>query len=272
MNRRLPMFARLFAVIVLASSGLLALAAADEFGAVAPEAMSDFEAAVQAYGKGDYPRALELFSAAAEEEADATRRSILHANAGTAAARAELLGEAVWQLEAAWRAKPGDLRVQRNLEQVRARLGVAGEQSGDFLNSVASVPLQISQHQMDTTVGLVLTAAIVLLICCRVGMARGRTGWAALSLGLVAVGLALGTEAARGRDARRAVVILGTSVRSEPNEGGSVLFRLDPGTVVLDEELREGWRLVETTAGARGWAPEPRVRAAGGRALGASGG
>jgi SH3-like domain-containing protein len=80
---------------------------------------------------------------------------------------------------------------------------------------------------------------------------------------MAAVGLALGSNAARARDAQRAVVIEGVAVRAEPTSEGRVLFRLPAGAVVQDEEHREDWRLVETSAGARGWVPMIQVRAAG---------
>ena len=117
---------------------------------------------------------------------------------------------------------------------------------------------------MSRLVGLLAALAILLLAVSRAGWAGRRTAWTALVVGVAAVGLAMGSDAARAWDVRRAVVVEGVAVRAEPTLEGRVLFRLPAGAVVQDEESRDDWRLVETSAGARGWAPMIQVRAAGG--------
>jgi hypothetical protein len=222
-----------------------------------------FDVAVETYGQGGYALAMEQFARLAEQEPDAGRRSVLHANAGTAAARAEQWGEATWHLEAAWRIDPGDPHVRRNLEQVRVLSGAGEDESPGFLETLIRLPLMMTEAAVDRWVGWIAAAAILLLAACRARLAGRRTAWIAVVVGAGAVGLALGSDAARAWDARRAVVIEGVAVRAEPTPEGRVLFRLPPGAVVRDEEQRDAWRLLETPAGARGWAPVEQVRGAG---------
>lgn len=223
-----------------------------------------FAVAVESYGNGQYDAAFELFAELAEFEPDLARRAVLHANAGTAAARAEDWGESFWHLEAAWRIDPGDPRVRRNLEQVRALSGAAGEDTPAFWETLRRLPLDMTEADVSRLVGLLAALAILLLAVSRAGWAGRRTAWTALVVGVAAVGLAMGSDAARAWDVRRAVVVEGVAVRAEPTLEGRVLFRLPAGAVVQDEESRDDWRLVETSAGARGWAPMIQVRAAGG--------
>ncbi len=222
-----------------------------------------FAVAVESYGSGQYDAALKLFAELAESEPDLARRAVLHANAGTAAARAEDWGESIWHLEAAWRIDPGDARVRRNLEQVRALSGASGGETSAFLETLRRLPLSMTEAGVSRLVGLLAALAILLLTASRAGWAGRRTVWAAFVVGVAAVGLALGSDAARAWDDRRAVVVEGVAVRAEPTLEGRVLFRLPAGAVVQDEERRDDWRLIETSGGARGWAPILQVRAAG---------
>jgi len=223
-----------------------------------------FAAAVESYGYGQYERALEQFALLAGQQPDPARRSVLHGNAGTAAARAEKWGEAVWHLEAAWRIDPGDARVRWNLEHVRALNGAGDDEAPAFLETLARIPLLLTEAAADRMAGLLAAVAILLFTAYRARWAGRRIAWLALVVAVAAVGLALGSDAARAWDARRAVVIDGVAVRAEPTAEGRVLFRLPAGAVVYDEERRNAWRLIETSAGARGWAPMEHVRAAGG--------
>lgn len=224
---------------------------------------SGFAEAVETYGLAQYAEALTQFAVLAQDEPDPGRRSVLHANAGTAAARAERWGEAVWHLEAAWRIAPGDPRVRLNLDRVRALNGTDAEEAVGFLGALIRAPLWMTEATVWQGVGALAALAILLLAACRARWAGRRTAWCAAFLALAAVGLALGSDAARSWDAQRAVVIEGVAVRAEPTLEGRILFRLPPGAVVQDEEHRGDWRLIETPAGARGWAPVPQVRAAG---------
>ncbi len=225
---------------------------------------SDFEDAVAAYTAGAYAAARDAFAALAAREPDAGRRAVLHANAGTAAARLDDWGEAVWHLEAAWRARPGDPRVARNLDLVRARLGDPADEVSQFTTTLYRLPLRFTDADVDRIAGGLVAVALLLLAFVRAGKGGRRTAWVAVAVAVAAAGTVAANDLARARDARRAVVVDGTAVRAEPVPDGKVLFRLGPGSVVSDEEVRDGWRLLETRAGGRGWAPVEVVRAAGG--------
>jgi len=257
-----PLTLPLSVALLLAS--LLGLLATTARSAVVQESGSEgFAAAVEAYRGGDYDQALDQFAALADVEADAERRALLRANAGTAAARTKRWGEAIWHLEAARRGLPDDPAVLRNLEQVRARVGLADDETTQFTSSLRRLPLAFTERQMAQLVGALVAVALLLLAGWRAGLFGRRLAWTALILGVVALGLHVGGDLARAWDARRAVVLDRIAVRAEPEPAGRVLFHLSPGTVVSDEEQRDAWRLVETSSGARGWAPAAGVRPAG---------
>jgi len=250
-------------VALLLASLLGVLATTARSAVVQESGPQDFATAVEAYRGGDYDQALEQFAALADAEADAERRALLRANAGTAAARTKRWGEAIWHLEAARRGLPDDPAVSRNLEQVRARVGLADDETTQFTSTLRRLPLAFTERQMTQLVGALVAVALLLLAGWRVELFGRRLAWTALVLGVVALALHIGGDLARAWDARRAVVLDRIAVRAEPEPSGRVLFHLSPGTVVSDEEQRDAWRLVETSSGARGWAPAAGVRPAG---------
>ena len=223
-----------------------------------------FERAVAAYRDRRYPAALESFAALAAEEPDPGRRAVLHANAGTAAARAHQLGEAIWHLETAGRLAPRDAVVRRNLERIRGRVtGQDTSETSQFTEALLRLPLILTPAETGRLVAALLAAALLLLAGRRAGwLGRGLT-WTALILLALAGGCWLATERARAQDAQRAVVLEDAPVRAEPGPKGTVLFRLGAGTVVRDEQQRGDWVLIETAGGGRGWALVETVRRAG---------
>ncbi|MFT7463261.1 MAG: hypothetical protein ACI9EF_001605 [Pseudohongiellaceae bacterium] len=220
-----------------------------------------FAAAVDAYRQGDYAEALELFGLLAAGDPDPERRAMLHANAGTAAARAGSLGQAVWHLEAALRCAPRDSTARRNLDQVRTRLGQPSLSAGSFTESLARLPLWLSPAESGQLLGVLGAVALVLLCLRRRWPRVGPRG----ALAVCALGLAFffAWDKARAHDLDRAVVVAAAQVRAEPREEGKLLFRLDLGTVVNSRERRGDWQLVETDGGGRGWAPGEAIKLAG---------
>jgi len=228
-----------------------------------PADAAGFDEAVAAYKAHDYEAALAAFAQLAAQETDVGRAALLHANAGTAAARAGSWGEAVWHLEAARRRRPADETVQRNLGQVQAKVGVTDDESSHFTETLLFLPLAFTSTQVSWFVSGLVALALLVLAGWRAGRLGRRAAWVAVLLLLWAAGTHVGDREARLWDGRRAVVISNTSVRAEPAAGGKLLFRLAPGSVVSDEEQRGEWRLIETQSGARGWVPVAEVRAAG---------
>lgn len=229
-----------------------------------PTRAADLDQAVAAYRAGDHAAASQAFAELAAAEGDPDRAAVLHANAGTAAARAERFGQAVWHLEAALRLAPRDEPARRNLDQVRVRLGQSTRAAASFAETVQRLPVQLSLREARLGLALLATLGLVLAALARLGLAPAATGRLAL-LTLALAGLWwLADGWSRDRDRQRAVVLEPVVVRAEPAADGKELFRLEPGTVVRSEELRGAWRLVETDSGGRGWTGAGLVREAGG--------
>jgi hypothetical protein len=252
---RRPGLATALAAFVLALALPATLAAAPDAG---------MDEAIDAYRSQRYGEAHEAFAFLAAGELDAGRRAVLHADAGTAAARAERFGEAIWHFHEALRAAPRDAVARRNLAQLELRLGAGRESSEDLTETIMRLPLVLTEREAHLGGTSLLTLAILLVVLRRAGFGgRFLTTAALLLFALGALWWVL-DGAARTVDLRRSVVLSHTQVHGEPSDQGKVLFRLDPGTVVLHQEDRGAWTLVETTAGGRGWLPSPSVRRAGG--------
>jgi len=229
--------------------------------AQSPAPAVDFAGAVTAYRDGRYAEAATDFDALARREPDRGRAAVLHANAGTAAARAERWGEASWQLHRALELAPRDPVAASNLRRLREQLGEGETEAQHFTSTLLGLPLRLTQHENAWAASLAATAALLLLALWRTGRAGARTAWCATTLLLVALAWWPFASSAWARESRRAVVIEPqVTGRAEPDTGAEVLFRLSHGTVVENAEERRGWRLIETEAGARGWVPAAEVR------------
>lgn len=217
--------------------------------------------AVDAYRAERYDRATGLFAVLAEAEEDPERAAILHSNAGTAAARDGRLGEAVWQLRRARHLAPRDEIAATNLDRVLVLLGAGESEARHFTESLLAMPLLLTREEGRSAAAALAGFALLLLAAARL-TGRGRRGaWLAgvlLVLALAWLGVA---RLAWERELSCAIVIDDVvSGHAEPDEHSEVLFRLSAGTSVVAEEQRRGWRLVESSAGARGWVAAEQVR------------
>jgi hypothetical protein len=223
--------------------------------------LEDLPSAVAAYREARYSQAAQAFADLALQEHDAVRAAILHANAGTAAARAGQLGEAVWQLRMARNLLPRDETTARNLERVRELLGQGETEARHFTATLLDLPLKLTRHENAALSAALVCLALLLLSLWRAGHASSSLAWTAVALLVLAAAWAPFANAAWERERQRAVVLPDVVIgRAEPDEDAEVLFRLAGGAVVRDEESRRGWRLVQAPAGARGWVPADQVR------------
>ena len=219
------------------------------------------EGAVAAYRAGRYDEAWTRFAALAEAEPDARRRGVLHANAGTAAARASHLGHAIWHLEGARRLLPRDAAVATNLALVRARLGQGAPEAGQFAESFWRLPLQLTTRESRLAVAGLVSLGLLLLAWRRSGSRVAPPRALVVVVLLLAVATWAFDRAARARDLARAVVLENAvAMRAEPDRTGSINYRAGAGTIVAAEDARDGWSLIETREGARGWVPQDAVR------------
>ncbi|GJM22845.1 MAG: hypothetical protein DHS20C15_27600 [Planctomycetota bacterium] len=222
---------------------------------------TSFTDAVALYEAGDYAPASAAFAQLASEETDAVRRAQLHANAGTAAARAERFGLALWHLESARVGTPRDASVSRNLGMVRAWLG-EGDVSPDRLASSWSAGvLMLSARERDLLAAGLVTLGLALLCLRRTGrMGRGLT-LTALSCSALGGLVLLAAQHAESARASRAILLSDASVRGEPDREADSLFRLAEGSEVRLLEARGEFRLIVTADENKGWVRVDLARA-----------
>lgn len=222
---------------------------------------ADFDTAVQLYRDHHYGEAAAAFAELARDEPDPGRAAVLHADAGTAAARAESWGEAVWQLRKARLLAPRDPIAAANLARVRAVLGEGSSEAAHFTETLRELPLHLTPAESDALCGAAVGLALLLLALRRALPARRALATVAAGLLVLAAGWWPASLKAWNSARARAVIIPPTAVgHAEPDVGSEVLFRLGAGALVRGEEERHGWRLVESDGGARGWVPEDEAR------------
>lgn len=227
-------------------------------------AIADLDGAVQAYHEGRWAESLARFAELAQAESDPARAAILHVNAGTAAARAEVWGEAVWHLRRARVLSPRDGIAAINLLRVQELLGNGASESAQFTTTLLELPRVLTRHESEALSALLASVALALLALRHALPGRVWPVRLALALALLAGLWWVLADAAWRREEGRAVIIPPTSSgRAEPQAHGEVLFRLAGGSLVTHDELRRDWRLVESEAGARGWVPAAEARVLG---------
>ena len=220
-----------------------------------------FAEAVAAYREGRYAEAQETFATLLGSEQDRARRGLLHANAGTAAARSEHFGEAVWHLLSALADRPRDGTAARNLELVRAELGTGKDAAPDLFETLTRLPLSLTATEARWVVSGLLSMALLAFMLRRAGVGGTRLTTAAVLLAALAGGAHLADGRARDAAAARVVVVDLATVHNEPKASARELFRVQAGSVVRAEERRGGWLQVETPSGGRGWLPAAAARA-----------
>jgi len=252
MNRSAHRVAILFALLAWLLPGLSAQSA---------DTRSAFEAAVEDYRAQRYAEAAARFSDLADGEADRARRAVLRANAGTAAARAERLGEAAWQLRQALLDNPGDAVAEANVARVLELLGHGGGEHASLAAAVKQWPLRLSRPRGEVLGTALIGVALLGLAAWRLyGLRRGVAG-ASLAVLIAGGGWLLLTHSAWEAVPHRAVILHdAVAARSEPDLQGDVLFRLPEGELVQHDDERRGWRLIQSAAGARGWVPAESAR------------
>jgi len=221
----------------------------------------DFEAALQLYRDHHYPEAAAAFSALAAAEADPGRAAVLHADAGTAAARSEQWGEALWQLNRARLLAPRDAVAAENLERVSVMAKHGQSEAEHFTQTVRELPLHLTLAEDQAACGAAAGLAFALLAARRVTLLSRVSGWLAAGLLVAAGAWWLASASAWHAATARAVIIPPTAVgRAEPDANSQELFRLSQGSLVSTDEERHGWRLVEAEGGARGWIADAEAR------------
>jgi len=214
-----------------------------------------------------FRRAAELYAAAA---ADGPRNGALEYNTGNAWFLAGDVGRAVLHYRRALELRPGDARIEANLDTARSRRADEFEITSSraltdtllFWHHGLSLRAKIPAAVGCWAAGFVLLAVAVWLPRRR----GGRLGALRSGVLLLVVAAALGASALvelRDRAAREAAVVVADEVELRTGDGASYPGRYEnpihAGAEVRVVEERAGWVDVELPDGKRGWLPVDAV-------------
>lgn len=223
------------------------------------EAEALVEQANTAYSAGDHELALALYDSVS---AAYTSTALLY-NIGNCHFKLGDVPHAILFYERALRHAPG-------AEDVQANLDLARQQVVDRVSALPSFSLgntwsrirggrdadQWARRALWACTGLFALLALALLLRAK---ALRRTCYAAAGAALLFTLLAVGLAAARylevTADDEAIIMTAKVDVRSEPHDGGTVLFVLHKGTKVEVLKDTDGWNEVRLPNGSVGWMP-----------------
>lgn len=212
-----------------------------------------------AYAAGDHALALMLFDSIATTYTSAA----LQYNLGNCYFKLGDAPRAILHYERALRLEPG-------AEDVRANLDMAHEKVVDRISELPGFALGATWSKMRGGSDLDQWARYALFACLTMFVALGLAlfirnkvwqrvliGMAALLLLTTATMSGLAAYRASEVNAHDAAIIMSAKVdvRSEPREGGTVLFVLHKGTKVSVQQEQVGWLEVRLPNGTVGWMP-----------------
>ncbi|MBL7951521.1 MAG: tetratricopeptide repeat protein [Flavobacteriales bacterium] len=215
--------------------------------------------ASRAYAQGDHAKALVLFDSA---HTAFTSPSLLY-NIGNCHFKLNDIPHAILFYERALRLAPGDGDVRTNLELARQNVV-------DRVNELPSFTLGSTWGKLrggrdaDQWARRSLWSCLILFVVLGIGVGVHHRTARRLLFGLggimlLVTVLAIAFAAFRDReltDEREAIIMSAkVDVRSEPREGGTVLFVLHKGTKVSILQQDNGWSEVQLANGSVGWMP-----------------
>lgn len=222
-----------------------------------PEAV--FKAANDAYGKGDFTKAAELYRRL--YDAGYYDGNLLY-NLGNTYFKLGLKGRAILYYERAKRLIPGDADLKANLSYALADVqeGVP-DWKQDFLRLLTGIA---SVEQLAVAGSIWFFSLTILLMIWIISpgsfqnMVTGnlKKWWLGIVLGCAIIFLcivSLGILTYWDQSRQHAVAIRGDEVRFEPSPTATIYYHLDEGTRVLILEEKEDWVKLKRIDGKRGW-------------------
>ena len=202
---------------------------------------------------GDYPKAIEGYAQLAQGESSPS----LFWNWAQAARARGAAGEALWALLRARDLEPGDRAIAREIEEVRAELGLdVAEIAPEPLSAVARFAHRFALGWLSA---LLLLLSVLAHAAARFTRAARTSAlaWTAAGLAIVAATPALlsGLERPQGVVVRRGAPLLPSA---SPTATAAGTLREGEVVPILDES--GGYVRLEDSSGARGWALAEDVR------------
>ena len=211
-----------------------------------------FEAANEAYAGSQYEDAVEKYRAILDAGHES---AALYHNLGNAYVRLDRTGPAVWAYERGRRLRPGDPRLEHNLEYVRRRAELP--RRGAASSGLAALVVGWSPLVLFGIGGLALCAGGL------GGVVRGGPDWASawkgpamgglVGAGVLLIGAALGTSYVQAQERRAVVMEEGVPLRAAPADTAAADTTLRSGTFVNPEAERNGWTHVRLRDQTQGW-------------------
>ena len=241
------------------ASFVLAFAAG---GSIAPDHSREFERGIEAYRRGAWSEAEELWRGALTAELPDEERARLHYALGNAAWRQGATLEAVLRYTAAVRLDPRSSDAWANLELARARAGLEPADRGDLRSTVRRGLGALLTAESRALVLLALLAWVALL---GVETFRGGRLLGRLVLAGALVVLLCSLPWAQGwlqRPDGRAWMVVATgetALRSEPVESLEQIGVLAAGEEVERLDSLPGWVKLARADGLSGWVHDTAV-------------
>ncbi|MCS4193846.1 hypothetical protein GGP50_002069 [Salinibacter ruber] len=213
-----------------------------------------FEAANEAYDRCRYGTAVEAYRAVLDAGHES---AALYHNLGNAYVRLDRTGLAVWAYERGRRLRPGDPRLQHNLEYVRRRAELprrGGAAGGLVALVVGWSPLLLFG------IGMLAMCAGGLGAAVWDGPRRGGAWQEPAMRGLIGAGVllvavALATSYMQAQERRAVVVDKEAMLRSAPTDTAPADTTLRSGMLVTHGAERKAWTRVQMRGRTGGWIP-----------------
>lgn len=223
-----------------------------------------FSQANEAYNKGDYQKAIELYEAT---EKSGFVSANLYFNLANSYYKLQQVAPSIYNYEKALALAPNDTDIKTNYEFAKAmRIDAIDSLPKGFLSKVYEYFVAKS---VDTWAWLSIIFTLLFVVCFvifyRAGSSQQRklffTGWAvALGGSLLSLLFAFQTLSYKKNNKYAIVFADKVNIQSEPNLRSETSFKLHTGTKVKILESVSNWDKIELSDGKTGWIPVKEIK------------